>query len=74
MHTRGYLPVVVRDATTGTENSETVEGLWLTHAFVDQIEMLWGYTITTEEFLYAVTSGDDLRVPCRYIRMYKPLS
>lgn len=73
-HGRGYLPILLRDATTGTENAETVDGLWITRAFVDQVEMLWGYTITTEEFLRAIAGeGDRITVPCRYLRMYKPM-
>lgn len=73
MATRGYLPILMRDATTGTENAETVDGLWITRVMVDQIEMLWGYSITTREFLEAVQSPGEIRVPCRYIRMHKPL-
>jgi len=73
MHDRGYLPIVIRDATTGTENAETVDGLWITHAFIDQVEMMWGYSVTTDEFLETVRSGAKITVPCRYIRMYKPL-
>ena len=72
MYNRGYMPIVVRDATTGTENAETYDGLWITHAFVDQIEMLWGYSISTDEFLNAVEDGGRISVPCRHIRLYKP--
>ena len=72
MYGRGYMPIVMRDATAGTENAETVDGLWITHAFVDQIEMLWGYSILTGEFLDAVTSEGDITVPCRYIRLHRP--
>jgi len=71
--TRGYLPIVMRDATTGTENAETVDGLWITRVMVDQIEMLWGYSITTQEFLEAALSPGEITVPCRYVRMHKPL-
>jgi nicotinamidase-related amidase len=73
MHGRGYMPIFLGDATAGTENAETLEGLWVNHVFLDQIEMLWGYTITTDEFLKAIASGDRITVPCRYIRMHKPL-
>ena len=73
MAERGYMPIVVRDATTGTENSETVNGLWITHAFIDQIEMMWGYSITTREFLCAIQNTDEISVPCRYVRLCKPL-
>lgn len=73
MHGRGYLPIVVRDATTGTENAETIDGLWITRTTIDQIEMLWGYSVSTSEFLGAVESGGPIAVPCRYIRMYKPM-
>jgi nicotinamidase-related amidase len=73
MHDRGYMPIVIRDATTGTENAETVGGLWLTRVFVDQIEMLWGYSVTTAEFLKAVNRKGKIVVPCRYLRMHKPI-
>ena len=72
MYNRGYMPILVRDATAGTENAETYEGKWITHAFVDQIEMLWGYSILTDEFLKAIASDGDITVPCRYIRLFKP--
>lgn len=72
MYDRGYMPIVIRDATAGTENAGTYDGLWITHAFIDQIEMLWGYTVTTAEFLDAVASEGDITVPCRYIRLYRP--
>ena len=73
MHGRGYLPIVIRDATTGTENAETIDGLWITHALIDQIEMLWGYSVTTDELLKAVRRDEKIAVPCRYIRMHKPI-
>lgn len=73
MQGRGYLPIVIRDATTGTENAETVDGLWITRVYIDQIEMLWGYSVTTEEFLRAIGANGKLVVPCRYLRMYKPM-
>ncbi|MDP6780120.1 MAG: cysteine hydrolase family protein [Candidatus Latescibacteria bacterium] len=73
MQNRGYMPIVIRDATTGTENAETLDGLRITHAMIDQIEMLYGYSITTSEFLSTLEAGGDLVVPCRYIRMYKPM-
>ena len=73
MANRGYMPIVIRDATTGTENAETVDGPWITRAFIDQIEMIWGYSITTQEFLKALQNTEKIQVPCRYIRMYKPL-
>ncbi len=73
MAARGYMPIVIRDASTGTENSETVDGLWITHAFIDQIEMMWGYSITTQEFLSAMRNTEKIEVPCRYLRMHKPM-
>ena len=55
-------------------NAETVDGLWITKATIDQIEMLWGYSISTEEFLATVRNRGSIDLRCRYIRMYKPLS
>jgi nicotinamidase-related amidase len=73
MHRRGYLPIVIRDATTGTENAETVGNLGITRAMIDQIEMRWGYSITTDDFLTAAEGRGPFDIPARYLRMYKPL-
>ncbi len=73
MYDRGYLPIVVRNATTGSENADTIEDLYITNAFIDQIEMLWGYSVTLTEFLDSLESGGDLVFACRYLRLNKPM-
>ncbi len=72
MYSRGYMPIVIRDATAAVETAQTIDGLWATHVTIDQIEMKWGYSVTTHEFLEAVRSGGKLTLPCRYVRMHKP--
>ena len=72
MYDRGYMPLVVRDATTGSEHAETIQELRITNAFIDQIEILWGYSITSSELMNALESGEIFEISCRYLRMNKP--
>lgn len=54
MSRAGYRCVVLRDATTAVENSDSFDGLWQTRAFVDWFEMhALAYTATTDDFLAA---------------------
>ena len=53
MRKRGYNIVFIRDATTGVESSETVDGLWAARAAIFYIEIKVGVTVTAEEFLSA---------------------
>jgi hypothetical protein len=46
--------VLLRDATAAVETAETVDGLWMTHAFIEWIELTYGYTSTTPAFIEAV--------------------
>tara|TARA_B100001123_G_scaffold442047_2_gene584663 strand:- start:3414 stop:3674 length:261 start_codon:yes stop_codon:yes gene_type:complete len=69
----GYLPIVVRDATTGSENTDMIEDLRITNAFIDQIEMLWGYSETSAKFLDSLESGGNLMFACQYLRLNKPM-
>ena len=54
MARRGYNCVLVRDCTTGIEASETVEGLRLTEAAIWDVEMLHGFSVTSEEIVGAL--------------------
>ncbi len=53
MSKRGYNTVLIRDATTAVESSETVHGLWATRAAVFSFEVDVGVTVTAETFLHA---------------------
>ena len=52
----GYNIVFIRDATTGVESSETVDGLWATRSAIFYIEIKVGVTVTAEAFLDACRS------------------
>lgn len=54
MNRRGYLTVLLRDATAAVETAETIEGLWMTRAFIEWIELTYGYSSTTPAFLEAL--------------------
>jgi nicotinamidase-related amidase len=54
MNRRGYLTVLLRDATAAVETAETVDGLWMTRAFIEWIELTYGYTSTTPAFIDAL--------------------
>jgi nicotinamidase-related amidase len=51
MHSYGYMTNIVRDCTTTYESAETLKGLWRTKVAVEQIEKLWGYSITSTELV-----------------------
>ena len=53
MSKRGYNIVLIRDATTAVESSETVEGLWATRAAVFSVEINVGVTATAKTFIHA---------------------
>ena len=73
MYDRGYMPLVVRDATTGSENAETIQEMRITNAFIDQIEILWSYSVTSSDLIEAFESGETFELLCRYLRMNKPM-
>lgn len=50
---RGYGCVLLCDATAGLEQSDTIDGLLNTRAFVDQIELRSGYSVLTDDFIAA---------------------
>ncbi len=52
-----YLCTVVRDGTTTYEAAETLDGLWRTRLAVLDIEARFGYSVTSEALVQAVTSG-----------------
>jgi nicotinamidase-related amidase len=47
MNSYGYMTNIVRDCTTTYESAETLKGLWRTKVAIEQIEKLWGYSITS---------------------------
>jgi nicotinamidase-related amidase len=59
MNRRGYLTVLLRDATAAVETAETVSGLWMTRAFIEWIELTYGYTSTTPAFIEALRGTEE---------------
>ena len=53
MSGRGYGCILLRDATAAIEHSDTVDQLLSTKAFVDQVEMRFGYSALTGDLLRA---------------------
>lgn len=53
MSKRGYNIVLVRDATSAVESSETVDELWATRASIFSVEINVGVTVTAQTFLHA---------------------
>ena len=49
----GYQVVVLRDCTTAIEAPWSVDSLAATRATMDYLEMCYGYTATSEDFLKA---------------------
>jgi nicotinamidase-related amidase len=58
---RGYTLVLLRDCTTAIEAETTVDELALTEAAVVEVEMLLGYTLTSDELIEACEAAVDSR-------------
>lgn len=54
MQQRGYNVLLLRDCTTGIEAYDTVEGLALTRAAILEVEMLLGFTSTSDALIAGV--------------------
>jgi nicotinamidase-related amidase len=54
----GYQVVVLRDCTTAIEAPWSVDDLVATQATMDYVEMAFGYTATSEDFLAATQPGE----------------
>jgi nicotinamidase-related amidase len=54
MARKGYNCMLIRDCTTGIEAGETLDGLRLTEAAVWDVEMLRGFSVTSEEIVGAL--------------------
>lgn len=54
MQARGYNVILLRDCTTGIEAYDTVESLALTRAAILEVEMLLGFTSTSEALLEGI--------------------
>lgn len=52
----GYLCVLLRDATTGSEFAHTLKGMWVTEVTITEIEFQLGFTTTTDYFIEACRS------------------
>jgi len=53
MSRRGYNLILLRDCTTAIESSETLRDLLTTKITVQQIEILWGFSTISEDFIKA---------------------
>ena len=53
MYYRGYKIVLLRDCTMGIENARSLPGLTQTETYIQAVEMTWGFTTTSEEFIKA---------------------
>ena len=53
MNQRGYNIILLRDATTGIESHDTVDGLLMTKMTIREIETKWGWSTTSEQFAQA---------------------
>jgi len=53
MSARGYGCILLRDATAAIEHAETVEEQLSAKAVIDQIELRFGYSATTDDFIAA---------------------
>ena len=52
-HSDGYEVLVLRDATTGVEYPDTLDGMWATRVALREIERSYGHTALTEDFIRA---------------------
>jgi len=53
----GYNCMLVRDCTTGIESADTLGSMMLTKAAVWEVEMILGFTLTSEELIAACASA-----------------
>jgi nicotinamidase-related amidase len=53
MFERGYNPILIRDCTTAIETHDTVDGLLSTRVSVQEIEMKYAFSITSDQFTQA---------------------
>jgi nicotinamidase-related amidase len=72
MQQKGYLPILLRDATVASEIAETHENQGMTQAFINQIEISYGYSVTSKELVDAISNVDvdEVSLPCRYVRLH----
>lgn len=57
MTAMGYNCLLVRDCTTGIESADTLGSMMLTEAAVWEVEMVLGFTVTSEEIIAACASA-----------------
>jgi nicotinamidase-related amidase len=76
MYQKGYLPILLRDATVASEVAETHENQGMTQAFINQIEISYGYSVTSKDLVDAIDDRDSnvLSLPCRYVRLHHEVS
>ena len=50
MHERGYNTILLRDATTGVEFPDTLDGLWATELAIREVEQKYGFSTSNDDF------------------------
>ena len=56
MRNRGYNTILLRDATTGVEFSDTLDGMWTTELAIREVEQKYGFSASNSDFLEACRS------------------
>ena len=47
---RGYNTILLRDATTGVEFPDTLDGLWATELAIREVEQKYGFSTSNDDF------------------------
>jgi nicotinamidase-related amidase len=56
MRERGYNTILLRDATTGVEFPDTLDGLWATELAIREVEQKYGFSASNNDFFKACDS------------------
>jgi nicotinamidase-related amidase len=59
MRDAGYNTMLIRDATTGVESEDTIDGVWATYMAIREVEQNHGFTVTAEDFIAACNTERD---------------
>lgn len=57
----GYLSVLLRDATTGSEFAHTLDGMWMTEVAITEMEFDLGFTTSTDSFIQTCRTVEEAR-------------
>ena len=56
MRERGYNTILLREATTGVEFPDTLDGLWATELAIREVEQKYGFSTSNSDFFEACRS------------------